>query len=168
MKTHGFTLIELLVSLSLIGILTGVALPASVTLIQQYRLRSAAWELFHTINSVRATAVMRNRRITLANGDGNWQTGATFFEDDNDSGEQDEAETLLKRLPAQQSIQIHGNYWVRDYISYLPDGSAYTTSGAFQVGTLTLCKPGLNRHYTLVISIGGRLRMTSIDQPCPE
>lgn len=166
MKNAGYTLIELLTALSIAGILGGLAVPASVNMVQKYRLRTAAWDLFHSINTARATAIMRDRRVTLSAPSGDWHDGAEIFIDSNHSGERDDDEELLRRLPAHQSVVIEGNYWVKDYISFMPDGSARAISGAFQIGTLSVCHPELARRFELVISVGGRLRLSASDTPC--
>ena len=167
MKLAGYTLIELLTTLSVAGILGGLVLPSSVSMVQKYRLRTAAWDLFHSINTARASAIMRDRRVTLSAPSGDWHDGAEIFVDGNASGERDTGEELLRQVPAHQGVVIEGNYWVKEYISFTPDGSARAISGAFQIGTVTICHPELSNSYGLVISVGGRVRLTSSDKPCP-
>lgn len=168
MKARGLTLIELLAALAVAGIVGLVAVPGFIDLLQRYSLRSAAWELFHNINSTRATAVSRNQTVSLWNIDGQWHSGAEMFEDHNSNGERDEGEPVLRHFSGRDSAQINGNHWVANYISYRADGSAYTHTGAFQVGTLTVCAPQQTVAYQLVISIGGRLRLNQTDTGCPE
>lgn len=168
MKHAGYTLIELLTALSVAGILGGLVLPTSVSMVQQYRLRTAAWDLFHSINTARATAIIRDRRVTLTAPSGHWHDGAEIFIDNNSSGERDDGEELLRQVSPHQRVVIKGNYWLKDYISFMPDGSARAISGAFQVGTVTVCHPEVARRYDLVISVGGRLRLSASNKPCPD
>lgn len=166
MKTSGFSLIELLVALCITAMLTLVAIPSFVDLMQRYSLRSAAWELFHSINSARATAIDRNTTISLWNLDGRWDTGAEMFVDTNSNGSREQSEDILLVLGAKANLEITGNHWVSSYISYYPDGTARSASGAFQVGTLTICRAGEADGYALVLSIGGRLRIQQRQGNC--
>jgi type IV fimbrial biogenesis protein FimT len=163
MENRGYTLFELVAALAITAILSFSAVPAFYNLLQQYRLRSTGQQLFHCLTSARATAVMRSKQITAENSDGDWSTGATLFEDDNGNGAQDNGEAVLLRMGNQGNVQIQGNRWVTDYVMFAPDGSAQTTSGAFQVGTITVCQTGYNEAYQLIISIGGRVRMINTE-----
>ncbi len=166
MRQRGFNLIELLMALGIAGILGLVVVPSFVGLLQRHALRSTAWDLFHTINSTRATAVSRNQTISLWNIDGHWHSGAEIFEDHNSNGQREADEPVLRHFGGRMSAHITGNHWVANYISYRPDGSAYTHTGAFQVGSITVCAEGQAEAYQLVISIGGRLRLSKTRDGC--
>lgn len=159
MKNRGYTLIELLTTLSVISLLLVIAVPAFSTLIDRQQLRSAGQTLFLALNSTRATAITRQQRITLWNQDGNWRDGVILFKDDNANGKKDVDEETLRQFNDFSHLRISGNRWVSNYVSYSADGSAVTASGAFQVGTISICKPNVANGYQLVISIGGRVRL---------
>ena len=159
MENRGFSLFELIVVLTISSILTLSAVPAFYTLIQEHRLRAAGQQLFGLLTSARATAVMRRKQITVWNEDGDWSSDVALFEDNNSNGEREPSEIVLARNPAQKDVTISGNRWVADYVKFAPDGSATTASGAFQVGTITVCRPDHSDAYQLIISIGGRVRM---------
>lgn len=159
MKNRGYTLIELLTTLSVISLLLLVAVPAFSTLIDRQQLRSAGQALFLALNTTRATAITRQQRITLWNQDGNWQNNIILFTDDNANGKKDPGETTLRKFDDFRHLRISGNRWVSNYVSYSANGSAVMASGAFQVGTISICKPDVASGYQLVISIGGRVRL---------
>jgi type IV fimbrial biogenesis protein FimT len=163
MKTQGMTLIELLSTLAITAVLGLVAVPSLYETLQSHRLRSAALALFQTLSSARASAVMRSSHVSVWNTDGNWQNGVEVFLDNNENGELNNGEQVLYRATPQNYSQISGNRWVANYIKFHPDGSAHTASGAFQVGTITVCTEQLDRGYQIILSIGGRLRMVKVD-----
>ena len=163
MENRGFTLFEIITALAITAILSISAVPAFFKLFQEYRLRSASQQLFHLLTSARATAVMRNNQITVMNSNGDWSSGASLFEDDNGNGEQDTGEVILLHMADNKSLAMLGNRWVANYIKFHPDGSAHTASGAFQVGTITVCTEQLDTGYQIILSIGGRLRMVKVD-----
>lgn len=59
-RLAGFTLFELLITLALIGILTGLAVPAFQGLILNARLRSAAETIADDLRQARREAIMQN------------------------------------------------------------------------------------------------------------
>jgi type IV fimbrial biogenesis protein FimT len=163
MKIQGMTLIELLSTLAISAILSLVAIPSLYDTLQNYRLRSSAQVLFQALNSARASSVMRNNYVTVWNTDGNWANDVEIFLDKNEDGERSSDEQVLYRAVNQNNTQISGNRWVSNYIKFHPDGSAQTASGAFQVGTITVCIPNHTTAYQIIISIGGRIRMIKTD-----
>ena len=60
-RLAGFTLFELLITLSLIGILSGLAVPAYQGLILNNRLRAAAETIADDLRQARREAIMSNR-----------------------------------------------------------------------------------------------------------
>ncbi|AKH68969.1 prepilin-type N-terminal cleavage/methylation domain-containing protein [Spongiibacter sp. IMCC21906] len=166
MNHKGMTLIELLSALSIAAILGLVAIPGLMTLVEKQRLRSSASTLFHTLSSARSTAVFRNIPITVWNQDGNWADGVEFFSDLNADAEKDTNEAVLYRQNEANAVEISGNRWVATSITFHPDGSAQTASGAFQVGTITVCGAELELGYKLILSIGGRIRLIKHASAC--
>ena len=168
MENRGVTLIELISVLAISAILGLIAVPAMSHFIQQQQLRSAAYNLYHLLVNARATAISQQQRVSVWNQDGDWRSGVELFVDSNNNGQRESTETSLYTTTDQENIHINGNRWVANYVSYLPNGRAATASGAFQAGTISLCKSGLNDKYQLVISIGGRLRLQkSSSSRCP-
>jgi type IV fimbrial biogenesis protein FimT len=158
-ENRGFSLFELIAVLAITSILALSAVPAFSALIQEHRLRAAGQQLFGILTSARATAVMRSKQITVWNEDGDWSSEVALFEDNNSNGEREQNEIILARNPNQKNVSITGNHWVANYVKFSPDGSATTARGAFQIGTITVCRPDQKDAYLIIISIGGRIKM---------
>jgi len=60
MRREGFTLIELLVIFVIVGILATIAIPGFSNLLPNYRLRSAARDLFSNFQLAKFTSIKRN------------------------------------------------------------------------------------------------------------
>lgn len=165
---EGTTLIELVVALSIVAILALVAVPAFTNLIEQHAIHSAGRDLYRAFNTTRSTAIMRRRPVGLSNLDGDWSSGMAIFIDDNTNGTFDKGEDLLRRFGGSSNVSTTGNYWLSDYVLFRPDGSAKAASGAFQAGSVSVCKAGVENGYKLVLSIGGRVRMETANfKSCP-
>jgi type IV fimbrial biogenesis protein FimT len=57
---HGFTMVELLVTISIVGILTMIAVPSLTTFIQNQRLATATNSLVLSLNYARSEAIKRS------------------------------------------------------------------------------------------------------------
>uniref|UniRef100_UPI00397E2A89 GspH/FimT family pseudopilin n=1 Tax=Salmonella sp. SAL4437 TaxID=3159892 RepID=UPI00397E2A89 len=76
---------------------------------------------------------------------GRWEDGWIVFADLNDDGDRDADEAILAvEPPSFPGITIRGNKPVSSYVSYTSYGNARMTSGALQMGTLTVCRAGAN------------------------
>src|SRR5690349_1091107 len=81
--------------------------------------------------------------------------GALVFRDDNGNGQADGAEPIVRaEPPAQWGITARGNQPVASYVSFTPFGQARLVSGALQIGTITVCKPGLKAWQVVLASTG--------------
>ncbi len=157
-QDQGMTLPELLVALTIFSILAFVGIPSFVDLIHRQRHSSAVQILYQALTATREEAVNRQQVVSLWNTDGNWQGSLEIFRDTDRDGIRDETEDVIRQLETPGNLLITGNRWVKQSVSYFPDGSAHTASGAFQVGTITLCHPGSTGVSKLILSIGGRVR----------
>jgi type IV fimbrial biogenesis protein FimT len=117
----------------------------------------------------RSEAVRRNTRVAAcksADGetcatDGGWEQGLIIFHDVNNSAQREPGEEVLRREGAlPPGFVLTGNQSVSDYVSYGPTGQTRMESGAFQAGTLTLCRRSANpaEARQVVINAGGRPR----------
>jgi prepilin-type N-terminal cleavage/methylation domain-containing protein len=90
MKKDGFTIIELLITMIILGIVTSIAIPVFSTWLPDYRLRSAAREVYSNMQLTKMSAVRNNADWAIffdtalnrylvcsdAGADGNWATPA--------------------------------------------------------------------------------------------
>lgn len=163
MQSKGLTLLELLVTLAIAAILLAVAAPDFARWITQNRLRTTAYDLLTDIHKTRNEAVSRAARASLWNMDGDWHSGWQMFVDDNANGSLDSGETLLFERGARAAdISISGNSSVSSMVSYAANGYSLTAAGAFQAGTITLCGEGASEAYQIVVSLGGRARLSAV------
>ncbi|MCE7876218.1 MAG: type IV fimbrial biogenesis protein FimT, partial [Betaproteobacteria bacterium PRO3] len=61
---------------------------------------------------------------------------------------------------------IEGNRPVDDYVSFTPLGEPRRVSGALQMGTFTLCRPGHDA-VEVVLAATGRVRTNRTRTRCP-
>jgi prepilin-type N-terminal cleavage/methylation domain-containing protein len=59
-KNHGFTLLETMIVIAIIGILTGIAIPAFVKWLPNNRLKSAAQDIYSAMQLAKMEAVSSN------------------------------------------------------------------------------------------------------------
>ncbi|MBW2105032.1 MAG: GspH/FimT family pseudopilin [Deltaproteobacteria bacterium] len=71
MKKNGFTLIELLVTFVILGIVTAIAIPGFARWLPNYRLKSAARELYANMQLARLQAVKENAHVVMLFSPGN-------------------------------------------------------------------------------------------------
>lgn len=77
-RESGFTLIELLVTLTVLGVLLGIAVPSFRDFMATQRVKSAAFDLAAALLLARSEAVKRNADVTVAPATGtDWTTGWT-------------------------------------------------------------------------------------------
>jgi type IV fimbrial biogenesis protein FimT len=169
-RTRGYSLVETVVVLALSGLLMALAIPAVGSILASVKLTSVSNALLFDLYLARSEAIKRNARVVLcksADGatcasDGGWEQGAIVFHDVNNNGSRDPGESVIHREERSPSeIRVSGNQSVGHYVSYGPDGRSRLASGAFQAGTLTLCRQSSDSTDArqIVINSGGRPRV---------
>lgn len=146
---RGFTLFELLMIVSIAAVLSALAAPSLQLVVHSNRLVSASNNFFSTLFMARSEAIKRNSRVVICpSGDGQacamsggWEQGWLVFHDMNNNAQRNTNESLIQwSLPLHDSLVLTGNTTVSKYISFDGTGAARQLSGAFQAGTLTLCR----------------------------
>ena len=174
-RPRGYTLVELLAALAIAALLLLLAGATLGTWIPRYQQRNAAAALALALQSARSEALRRNERVDLCpsvdgstcDPAGRWEAGWLTFVDEDGNGRRDPAEPLVSvAAPAGAKITVSGNRPVARYVSYTPYGHTRLVTGALQMGTFTVCKPGLGV-IEVVLANGGRPRVQDLPLTCP-
>ena len=110
-KQTGFTLIEAVIVLAMIGILAGIATPAIIHWLPDYRLRQAAMDIRSNMQKARIEAIKRNTYISIVftpatyTPSGNVGSYKIFVDDGN--GVQDGGEQLLTQVTMPKSVSLY-------------------------------------------------------------
>lgn len=173
---RGFTLIELLTTIAVVAIISNAALPYMGKLIDSMRMRTIATDFLSSLHMARSEAIKRNTRVAVCTSSdgtrcatsGGWEQGWIVFHDADNDGIADTGEQVVQHrqaLPA--GFAFSGNMNVDHYISFTPTGMTRTAGGAFQAGTITLCKrSGSNLEgREVVINNVGRTRIQKVAVP---
>lgn len=169
-KSLGFTLIELIVTISIAGILMGIAIPSFNSIIRSTRLTTYANELVASLNLARSEAVKRGVQISVrrkGSTSQNWDSGWDVFTDLDGNGALDAADTLLKTYPALTNgfTLRTGTVGYQTFAAYLPSGLSLNSSG----DTFRLCASSGDTANSRAIAINavGRPRTTEGTTACP-
>jgi type IV fimbrial biogenesis protein FimT len=148
-RQQGISLVECVAALGILGGALHVALPALQETVQSARLSAAAQDLLDDLQLARIEAIKSNLRVALCksgdgvrcNDGGGWDQGWIVFHDENNNGQADAGEQVVRRHePLAGDLRARGNQTVDDYISYTALGATKSRTGAFQAGTLTVCR----------------------------
>jgi type IV fimbrial biogenesis protein FimT len=166
----GYSLIELLVVMTLAVILMSLAVPAMTGMLNTQRVTSLTNSFLASLNLARNEAIKRNARAVVcksADGlscvvNGGWEQGWIVFHDVNNNAALDADEQVIEQQGAVAAgLGFSGNTQVVNYVSYSASGSAKLTTGAFQIGTFTLCLDPVSSSDVrqIILSNTGRARL---------
>lgn len=129
----GFTLVELLVTVSLIALLTTLALPTMRNLIQQQHVRTGASDLQAALFYARSEAVKRASNVEVIPAGNDWKSGWTV--------QLPNGTVLRSRLPLNPQLAAM-TVTAGTKVTYLPDGhlTSAPPAVAFRVSTNTAVK----------------------------
>lgn len=74
-KGSGFTLIELIIVITILGVLTSIALPSFSGFIAEQRIKTASFDVVSTLMLARSEALKRNTNVTVTKVGSNWANG---------------------------------------------------------------------------------------------
>lgn len=165
---------------AVMAILMRVAVPAMTGVMDAVKLASASNTFLYTLHLTRSEAIKRNGRVVLCKSatglscvaDGSWEQGWIVFHDANNNVMLDAGEEIIRREGALPSnFSLTGNTPVAKYISYTPSGTTKLSSGAFQAGTVTLCRQSSSsvEARQIIVSSTGRPRILKVTvSACPS
>ena len=172
---RGFTLTEMLVAMALAATLMSLVAPSVAEFVESMQLRSASSNLMASLYLARSEAIRRNGRVVLCKtSDGNrcadsggWEQGWMVFHDVNNNSFREETEPIIQHQVALSgTLRMTGNAPVSRYISYGSMGGAQLVSGAFQAGTLTVCRAlASGDARQIIVNAAGRPRVQKADIP---
>lgn len=166
-RSFGFTLVELVIGLAVIAGLAALAIPSWFHFMAEQALAADARKLADAIMLARSEAIRRNGFVVLCAvsrtepcGEvDHWHEGWVMFHDRDGNAEEDADDHALGReLPASTGVSIVGNSPVQTYLRFNHTGMARTVTGALQMGTFVVCRPGF-RGYRVVLANAGRTRI---------
>nr|WP_246265446.1 GspH/FimT family pseudopilin [Aromatoleum diolicum] len=146
--------------------LSAIALPSFARLLAETRVAEASNDLFGAVLLVRSEALKRHRRVVMCTSadavdcaqDIGWHSGWIVFEDPNENGKRDGDESLLQVGQARPGqVRMTGTDKLGNYVSYVASGRTEQLSGAYLMGTLTICSEGVAKK--IVINHAGRPRL---------
>ncbi len=170
----GFSLVELAVAAAILALLMTFAIPGYHGWIADQQLMNHARLLAESMRAARSEAIKRGHRVNLCKSAdglqcadaGGWDQGFLMHGDYGRTGDVDGPDTVIRHEPPPQGIRVTANRPLRDYVSYTAYGHARLLSGALQMGTFTVCKPG-RRAVEVVLVASGRVRIDRIRSICP-
>jgi type IV fimbrial biogenesis protein FimT len=169
----GFTLVEMLVTVCIAGVLAAVVVPFASSIGTSMKLSSYANGFLSNLYLARSEAIMRNAPVAMCksadgaacSADGGWEQGWIVFHDPSGNGAREADELLVQRVEAlPPGFRLRGNLNVARYVSFAPSGATRTATGAFQAGTLTVCRASLDSAEArqIVINAVGRPRVQKV------
>ena len=172
-SSPGFTLIELLVILVIVAVLAMVGVPSMAGIMDSIKLSSASNVFLSSLHLARSEAIKRNGRVVLcksADGvscesSGGWEQGWFVFHDANNDGAFNSDEAVIERAqPLPGNLRLTGNSNVARYVSFVSTGATKLVSGAFQAGTLTLCRQSVSggEARQIILNSAGRPRIQKV------
>lgn len=161
-NNKAFTLIELMISLSIIGLLLGVALPQYGKFVDRNKIKAESMQLRVTLQLGRKTAISEYKKVTICPSNSNtcsknWSEGYIAFIDLNEDRQLNADEKLLYRGNVDDDIKLRFRAFGRTS-SFQWHQTGITNH---QNGTFEFCfkqDPKLSR--ALIVSKAGRVKIS--------
>jgi type IV fimbrial biogenesis protein FimT len=170
---RGFTLIELMTAITIAALLLAVGIPSFATVMENSRLRSAAFELVSDLALARTEAVRRSRAVsvcTTTNGstceNSGWASARIVFTDGGAVGQVDGDDAVLltsEALPDSVTIDAASGGFGNSTISF--DGGGRII-GPTNDDSVRFCTPGRDARL-LRVQRPGNATIQVGDLTCP-
>jgi type IV fimbrial biogenesis protein FimT len=166
---RGFTLLELMFTITVLGILLGLAVPNFKETVRNNRLISQNNEFIGALNFARSEALKRSDSVsacastdqaTCSNAT-DWSTGFIVFVDVNANGSKDATELLLQAFPAVPD-EFTMNATNRSFLRF---GSSGTSSAGAEV--FNLVRTGCTGMHARRIDVTVVGRISTATWACP-
>lgn len=151
----GFSLLELLVVITIVGILTTIAVPSLKSLMESQRVRNASFEIFTVLSLARSEAIKRNGHVTVTP---SFTSGVLTRIDIAASG------TVIDSKPAPKGVDITLSSSAVGGITYKNTGRAAEANVSFQVDVAGAATP--TSHVRCIkVTLSGMPQTRKV--PCP-
>ena len=153
-KFSGYTLIELMLTITILAIVTSLAVPPMQDFLTRYRNETIGRKLFDLISLSRSKAYGHGRIYTLCPSSdsescgSDWARGALLFIDNDGNGERDtdeRIERVLPKLDEGASLEWR-SFNSKSYLQYRPNGLTLNQNGNF-----AYCPPSGEEKYGWII-----------------
>lgn len=173
-NASGFTLIELLIAVTILSVLTMIALPDMKGAVRSYQLTAKANTVASVLNHARSESAKRGLRITVCSStDGascagsnqnDWHQGWIMFVDSDNDAAVSTGEAIIQSSPgvAEYTIVLSGT---TNYLSFVSSGMPKTSGFSWWSGTIDVRKvgdTGSDPGRRVTVSRAGSIRVSQI------
>jgi Tfp pilus assembly protein FimT len=155
----GFSLVEIIIFISLLGIISAIAVPGMTTMMKSYRLKSATNELASVLQLARVTAIAQNSNSLLTFDIAN-QSYSVFSDNGTGGGTVNDG-VQSGSEPTLKTVSIKNNYYNQVTMNAPTFGNSmvFTSQGTCnQNGSVSL-QNNIGGSYQVVLSTGGSIKV---------
>lgn len=155
-QNAGFTLVELILTLTILAIVTGLAIPAFTAVVTRNKVTGETNRFVTAINYARSEAVKRNSPVAMRSvTEFNWHDGWTLYEGDLTGSMAAPGDDQIIRIfgESESGITLEGNTQAGTWLSFHSNGMLNEASSAVML-VCHLNDPTTGR--VITIDRGGR------------
>lgn len=149
-EQRGFTLVELMMTITVVVVLTLIALPYLGTFLQSQQVKNAAMDISSSVSFARSEAIKRNAQIDIVPNGGTWVSGWKV----QSSG------TSLRSYDAYGNLSVTATNV--GPLSFGGDGRMVTSANSFQIQP----SASSSKQPPLCVAVGTSGHVTTTGGPC--